>query len=525
VDPGTAATDTVPALEAEREIATATTGGSVLRGGLWNSASKILPQFFTLVVSIAGARLLGASGLGRQSYIAFVATSAIYVLGLGIPVALMRQIGESVGAGLAPQARGLVRWSLRFSVVGAVIGLLGLTAVALGGAQPQAAWILAGLIVAAGVLTQIPDAIISGLQHWRDSSVVVLWSSAVGAVATVLVLAAGGGVTGMIAVQLAVALPILFVMAVLGRRRLFAVAPRSEIAPRALRARTLRYSASVFVGSLVTLVVFRRSEFFFLNHYASDRDIALYSVAFSVMTALVLVPEALGAVLTPAVATLLGAGQMDRIRSGYARALRLVLLGSLPAAALGLALGPELVTLLFGRGFRDSEIPLLVLLAPFPLIPLMAVSFSLIEGLGKVKFPLVAGVGSAVLNVALDFALIPSYSANGAAAANSIAQGISAVVILVYGVRLVGGVRWEVNPLARMAITSAAVGALAWGAVSAIGGVVGLVVGLALATVAFVLLCVLLRVISHDDAAWLRQTFGSMLGGAIGTAIRRAEVR
>jgi len=48
---------------------------------------------------------------------------------------------------------------------------------------------------------------------------------------------------------------------------------------------------------------------------------------------------------------------------------------------------------------------------------------------------------------------------------------------------------------------------------------------LALATAAFVLLCVLLRVISHDDAAWLRQTFGSTLGGAIDTAIRRAEVR
>ncbi|MDX6661157.1 MAG: hypothetical protein QOJ55_1979, partial [Solirubrobacteraceae bacterium] len=89
MDPRADATDTLPAVEAEQEIANATTGGSVLRGGIWNTASKTLPQFFTLVVSIAGARLLGASGLGRQSFIAFVATSAIYVLGLGIPPALM----------------------------------------------------------------------------------------------------------------------------------------------------------------------------------------------------------------------------------------------------------------------------------------------------------------------------------------------------------------------------------------------------------------------------------------------------
>jgi len=73
-------------------------------------------------------------------------------------------------------------------------------------------------------------------------------------------------------------------------------------------------------------------------------------------------------VLTPAVATLLGAGQMDRIRSGYARALRLVLLGSLPVAAVGLALVPELVTLLFGRGFRDKRDPAPDPACTFPLI-------------------------------------------------------------------------------------------------------------------------------------------------------------
>jgi len=176
----------------------------------------------------------------------------------------------------------------------------------------------------------------------------------------------------MIAVQLAVAVPILFVMAVNQRRRLLAVgrARRSLRVPCA-RAR-FDISASVFVGTLVTLVVLPALGVLLSQHYASDRDIALYSVAFSVMSTLVLVPEALGAVLTPAVATLLGAGQMDRIRSGLRRALRLVLLGSCRSRRSALALGPRAGDAAVRGGFRDSEIPLLILLAPFPLIPLMS---------------------------------------------------------------------------------------------------------------------------------------------------------
>jgi O-antigen/teichoic acid export membrane protein len=100
-----------------------------------------------------------------------------------------------------------------------------------------------------------------------------------------------------------------------------------------LRVSTLRYAGSALVGSLVTLIVFRRSEFFFLEHWSTDRQIALYSVAFSAVMTLVLVPQALAMAVSPAVATLLGAGQHDRIRTGYGRSLRLLLLVSLPVAA------------------------------------------------------------------------------------------------------------------------------------------------------------------------------------------------
>jgi O-antigen/teichoic acid export membrane protein len=239
------------------------------------------------------------------------------------------------------------------------------------------------------------------------------------------------------------------------------------------------------------------------------------------VTTLVLVPQALASVVSPAVATLYGAGQHERIRTGYGRTLRLLLLASLPVTAGALALGPETIKLVFGGGFAGTKVPLLLLLVPFPLIPLMNASYSLVVGLGKIRFPLVVGTGSAALNIALDFALIPRHAAIGAAVANGCAQGATALATIAYGTRLAGPMRWEAAALLRAVIASAAAGAVAWAALDVIGGAAGVVAGVAAGAAAFVVLAALLRVLSSDDAGWLERSFG----GRIGLVARRLGAR
>ena len=51
--------------------AEATTGQTVLTGGLWHGLGLLLPQLYTVVISVAAARILGPDDLGRQSFIAF----------------------------------------------------------------------------------------------------------------------------------------------------------------------------------------------------------------------------------------------------------------------------------------------------------------------------------------------------------------------------------------------------------------------------------------------------------------------
>jgi len=269
---------------------------------------------------------------------------------------------------------------------------------------------------------------------------------------------------------------------------------------------------------MLTFVVWRRSEFFFLQRYSTYTQIALYSISYSVVNALVRVFEAVIAVVTPAVATLFGAGELDRIRSGYGRALRLLILGTLPVTALTAALGPDLLRLL-GRDFHGIGTILVVMMITFPFVPLQKTGSAFLHGLGRLRVILFTGAFAAVVNIGLDVLLIPRWEAIGAAVANGGAQLAASIPLLVYASRLFGGLDVRPSFLLRAIPAAAGAGAAAWSLSSALdGGGLGVCAGAVAGLAACTVLAALLRVLPAEDAAWLDGHAGARLGGAVGRA-------
>src|SRR5207253_2381258 len=118
-----------------------TTGRSVLRGGFWYTASRLVPQLYSLVISIAAARFLGPEGMGHQSFIAFTEISLVVLFGNGFFLALMRSVGETLGRDRPEALRGLLRWGWRVQGVSAAAGAAILVVSAELGASPRAAWL------------------------------------------------------------------------------------------------------------------------------------------------------------------------------------------------------------------------------------------------------------------------------------------------------------------------------------------------------------------------------------------------
>ena len=196
----------------------------------------------------------------------------------------------------------------------------------------------------------------------------------------VAVLAAGGGIVGMFAVEGAVAIVNLAWIGTVASRHFRRLAAKSEPAPDLERA-ALRFAGLTTIGALLTFVVWKRSEFFFLAHYSSDAQIALYSIAFAVVTAVVVLPERLAIVATPVFARLRGAEDAVGIREGFGRTLRLMVLAMLPLAAGIVAVGPLFLELIYGDEYADVGPVLMILAAGLPFSAVSVASTSLLAGL------------------------------------------------------------------------------------------------------------------------------------------------
>jgi O-antigen/teichoic acid export membrane protein len=509
--------------------AASTTAGSLFRGGAWSTTSRLVPQLYVLAISIAAARFLGAEQFGRQSFIAFVELSLILFLSGGLSITATRYVGDVLGRKQPGSLTRLVRWVWLVEAVAAIVGGAILIVAAELGAEPESAWVLAAVACTLGILHSAPSAILTGAQRWRAASIVGLITGAGSTVAIIVVLAAGGGITGMFAVEAAIAFVNVVWTSVLVRRVVAEVAPpgRSKrlepAAWRELRNELWRYALPTTYGFVLTIVVWRRSEFFFLDHYSSDTEIALYSVVFAVVAALIQLPDALAAITLPAVATLAGAGHAERIRSGFSRGLRLVLLATLPVTAIAFAIGPTLLLVVYGEEFRDTRTVLLIMLAPFPLLPLLSLSRSVLAGLGRLRVPLTIETGAAVLNVVLAFLLVPGHGAVGAAIANVAAQATSAVLVLAYSLAEVRPAVWRPFALWRAAVAALAAGLAGWAIVLLLPDVAALIAGTAVAAAVFVGLAFALKILPREDAIWLSDHAGTRLGGLVGAFCRRCS--
>jgi O-antigen/teichoic acid export membrane protein len=190
----------------------------------------------------------------------------------------------------------------------------------------------------------------------------------------------------------------------------------------------------------------------------------------------------------------------------------LLLVCALPLTAAGMALGPELATIVYGEDYRAVGAPLLILLAGYPLFGLTSLANALLTGLGRLRVAIAGNGFAATVDVALALALAGPLGARGAALANLSGQVVYSAVVLAYTLRIVGRARFDAAIL-RSAVGSAAAGAAAWGTLHAVSGVGGLVAGTVAFVAAFAALGPLLRVVPGQDVDWLVEVLGPRAPG------------
>jgi O-antigen/teichoic acid export membrane protein len=196
---------------------------------------------------------------------------------------------------------------------------------------------------------------------------------------------------------------------------------------RALLVNQLSFGVRSWL-QVVTAHLLLRVDIYMVSHYLGPDDTAFYALALHFTEMVLEVPQAIGLVLFPQLASL----PEKEVHRLTAQTCRRTLVITAPAAlALGL-LGPYVITLWYGEPYAPAGGPL-----PYAAIGVAMMSIFVIltrdfTSRGYQAVNIVAGLLALASNIALNTVMIPAYGIVGASQATAISYTGACVILLVF---------------------------------------------------------------------------------------------
>lgn len=307
-------------------------------------------------------------------------------------------------------------------------------------------------------LTVLPDSLINICQsvfmaHERMGYLAVssLLNGSVRVVAGVLALIGGLGLEGVAVGLLLASLSTLALLGYLVRTRLFR--PRWEI-DWAFSRRQLRAGLPFLLIGMF-FILENQLDVILLSRMRDEHQVGLYGAASTVISALLLVPFAFQTAVFPVMSRLYATAPaaLDRL---HVQSLKYLLLAGLPVAVGVTILGPDIVTVAFGKAFAASAPVLQCLVWSLFLIFVNIPSARLLVVSDRQRVIAAILLTTLTINVVLNVLLIPRWGAAGSAVARVISTSVLFAVIAQYVLRHVH----RFNPLPLLPRPALAAGAM-----------------------------------------------------------------
>lgn len=181
----------------------------------------------------------------------------------------------------------------------------------------------------------------------------------------------------------------------------------------------------VFFGMSFATMIYLHLDTVMLGFMKSDADVGYYNTAVKIKTILVSVVTSLGAVLLPRCSYYVEHGLMEEFRRICRKALNFVYILALPLMVYFIMYAAQGIRFLSGPAYDNSIIPMQIIMPT-----LLFIGFSNILGiqvlipLGREKDVLVSEFAGAVVDLIINFLLIPKYASAGAAFGTTVAEAV-----------------------------------------------------------------------------------------------------
>ncbi|PLR37325.1 flippase [Chimaeribacter californicus] len=391
----------------------------VIINACWLIAERVLFGFSGVFISIYVARYLQPAQFGTISYLLSIVAITVPLIQMGADNILFNRIARNPQSGIRlmlASARLRARW---FAVTSAILLVWGLWYLEWTPFVMLVLVLISSYFQIQDVFKIYYDATLNSKRNTFINNGVLLLA--------ILVRVA------MVKYEMSLVwfvLPYILSSAVpyLIRRRMFMrehPAPAQMPASRALTDRYSRYLMVVGLPlslSALSIVIYTRIDQVMLESMVGAHAVGLYSAATTLCYAWTFVPMAL---ITSLMATVVGARNADEQADMIRMLFLIILIVMLPIVGFYLLFGGQLLTMLFGAGFSEASaiVPLCTFTALCSVLGTLSMRVMVLySGYRFIAFkmPLVA-----LVNIVLNWMLIPRYGIAGAAMSTLVAEFLS----------------------------------------------------------------------------------------------------
>ena len=411
----------------------------IARNTGWYGLENMISALVTLFTSIAIARTLGPSKMGYIIYVAWISSVVSSLGGLGIPSTTQKYMAEFLGMGDQGTARHIYFRTLMLQMGLATLATAGIILWVLGdaGSGFKLASVLVVLSIWPGMVNSISaQANVASEEMSKNlpASVISIIVFFVAIAATVVFK------WGVIGVGASVFLTRLVDFLV----RLFPTMKRiltwqtTHVHPEGLRRRMIAFSWQSVASMIVAMIVWDRSEFFLLKHLCADiRQVAFYSVAFSMAERLLITSAVFGSATSATIFAQYGRDK-SRLPAITASTFRYLALTSIPVHFISAALAFPVLLILYGSQYKGAA--MVVTLAPILCMPKAFIGpvQSLLQSAERQSYVIVATVLAGIVDIGVAWYFIPAHGAVGACIGSGAAQVTAVGMMWAIGIHLYG---------------------------------------------------------------------------------------
>ena len=378
----------------------------------WNFAGQILAKFSLLLFHILFANLVGAKGYGEFS---FVFVAGVIILQPSLDMGLNQLITKWVSRGNTEVIRNSFQIKSRVSVV-----LLPL--VILLGWWHEIHPILLGTILIYFLINTIQQSlfgILRGLEDLRPESITLALQNLL-ALAVLWIFVnheINEAWVGSLVLMLTRCAGTVFVSGIIWKKYLLKL--KNYEHSKKLQSTTKLWQEALTLGLVLFLIQFYfRIDTIMLGLLSSKTEVGLYSVAFNLMEGTFFIPSIVMAAIFP------GLSQTKQFLNYFRKGLLLLSLTGIICGGAVFLLAEIIIKMFFAQEFQGSGEVLKILALAIPIIFWGYLMTQSLVALDHNRIYLAITAFAVLLNVLLNYWLIPEYGAEGAAIATVITEAL-----------------------------------------------------------------------------------------------------